>query len=121
MTTYVMRGADRDVETPPALSAADARGYAQQWADELGKPVILFRDDDGRLQHVDNLQPRLPAGEVETGERVYLVIDPEVGPVKSFPRERAYQYAANTGSIVARADVVSLDPTAAFRNSWDDA
>lgn len=110
MTTYVMRGADRDVETPPALSAADARGYAQQWADELGKPVILFRDDDGRLQHVDNLQPRLPAGEVETGERVYLVIDPRGGAVQSFPRERAYEYASNTGSVVARVDVVSDKP-----------
>lgn len=113
MTTYVMRGtvnsATRDVETPPVLSEADARGYAQQWANELGSPVVLFRDDDGQLRHVDNMQPR-PLAYFEPRDHVYLVIDPRGGPVQSFPRERAYEYARNTGSIVARVEVVSDRP-----------
>ncbi len=57
MTIYVMRGADWDVEPPPLVSETEARRYAQQWANELDAPVILFRDDNGRLRHVDNMQP----------------------------------------------------------------
>ncbi len=38
---------------------------------------------------------------------VYLVIDPHGRPVRSFPRDRAYEYAANTGGVVARLPVVT--------------
>ncbi len=44
---------------------------------------------------------------------IYLVVDPRGGPVQSFPRERAYEYAANTGCVVARLPAVS--------NNRDDA
>ncbi len=44
---------------------------------------------------------------------IYLVVDPRGGPVQSFPRERAYEYAANTGGVVARVPAVS--------NNRDDA
>ncbi len=69
--TYVMRGAGRDVETPPALTESDARRYAQQWADETGTPIILFRDDNGRLRHVDNIQPNPHADIDPLRDRIY--------------------------------------------------
>lgn len=49
------------------------------------------------------------ADEYLTGRHVYLVVDPAGGPVQAFPRGRAFEYAANTGSVVARADVVTLN------------
>ncbi len=50
------------------------------------------------------------AHDYQTRDHVYLVIDPTGGPVRSFPRERAYEYARNTGSVVARVGVVSDRP-----------
>lgn len=42
--------------------------------------------------------------------RIYLVTDPRGGPVQSFPRERAFDYARNTGHVVARVDTVTDHP-----------
>lgn len=41
---------------------------------------------------------------------VYLVVDPQGGPVQSFPRERAYEYARNTGGVVAKLTVYTDNP-----------
>lgn len=41
---------------------------------------------------------------------VYLVVDPEGGPVRSFPRDRAYEYARNTGGVVAKLTVYTDTP-----------
>lgn len=43
-----------------------------------------------------------------TGRKVYLVVDERLGPVQgTTDRERAYEYAANTGQVVAVLDVAT--------------
>jgi len=51
-----------------------------------------------------------PPTDFATGDNVYIVVDPAGGPVRSFPRERAFEYARNTGGLVARLPVVSDRP-----------
>lgn len=51
-----------------------------------------------------------PPADFVTRRSVYLVVDPRGGPVQSFLRERAYEYARNTGGLVTVLPVYVDNP-----------